>query len=197
MEERGGGGSEASPCVRAGQRGEPKKFPKSWHFFTFSIVSDIVFCQLIRQFFRCFQVRRIPFRQTISHTEKEEEELGAAAAAEIEKEEGEELKDVLLPPPSSPAKKVAFAVKMERLKQRILYFFTQDLSFFFFPFPPPSRAYCSWLMPPPDLLKGMGEKKGKKGLFAGMLRRKHWCQKKLTVAESRGPHPKRNVRVFG
>ncbi len=142
---RGGGDPRLLLAYGPGQRGECE-FPKSLHLLLFSIECDIVFCQLIWQFFRCFQVRRIPFRQTISHTEKEEEELGAAAAAEIEKEEGEELKDVLLLPPSSPAKKVAFAVKMERQKQRILYFFYSRSLFLFLSlsFPPLGLIVLGW-----------------------------------------------------
>ena len=144
MEERGGGDPRLLLAYGPGQN---VNFPKDCTYLsTFFIECDIVFCQLIRQFFRCFQVRRIPFWQTISHTEKEEEELGAAAAAEIEKEEGEELKDVLLLPPSSPAKKVAFAVKMERQKQRILYFFYSRSLFLFLSlsFPPLGLIVLGW-----------------------------------------------------
>ncbi len=143
---RRGGGIRGFSLRTGLGRGENVNSPKVGTFFTFSIECDIVFCRLIWQFFRCFQVRRIPFRQTISHTEKEEEELGAAAAAEIEKEEEEELKDVLLLPPSSPAKKVAFAVKMERQKQRILYFFYSRSLFLFLSlsFPPLGLIVLGW-----------------------------------------------------
>ena len=162
---RGGGGSEASPCVRAGAEGRmwiPQKFALIIIFYWMRHS----FLPINMTILSVFSGSANPIPTDDLPHRKRGGGVGRRGSRRNRKGRRRGAKRCFASSSFFPRQESSLCSKdgEAEAENPLLFLLKIPLSFSF-PFFPPSRAYCSWLMPPPDLLKGMGEKKGGKGLF--------------------------------